>query len=1441
MNFNWHTIIAINNSQQEGFEELVCQLAAQYDIKSQGDFVRVGKPDGGKECLWRLSNGDQIAWQAKFFTSSPSIGQWAQIDASITECIRHHKKLKTIVLALPVDLPDAVIKGRQSALSKWNEKVKTWKAYARTRKQKIEFEYWGNSKLIGYLTSSGNEGLKRFFFNSEEFTDAWFDAKNRESQTALGSRYTKEFSLELPIVKYFSAISRDSHLQAKMHEYYDAYSEKFRSVRIDKKNPAVATLWQNPEQLNRDFKKLFESIQWVSNEPIPVEEMSNHMETLLKDAEHLRNVYYKLQAQESKDSKFQYEHYNLPYSNEIAAIRELISEAQQFQYIIDGSLLTLANTPFLLLEGDAGTGKSHLLADVVNNRKDEGRISLHLLGENFSSNYLPWTQILTNQVRKSNIDEFSFLGALNAKAQVNQSRIIIFIDAINEGEGRVVWPGHLKAFIDSIKNYKWLGLVLSIRSSFVPVIASVKDIDASVITRIEHDGFKGLEHEAAVKFFNHYSIELPDTPILNPEFQNPLFLKMYCEALSKRGMHKTPEGYEGLTAIFRYFIESIDKKLSLPSSLYYDERKQLVLNSIKKVTQKLGERGQDYLDYEEASQIVDEVFNAHCINPEPYLLKLISEGVFNEDIRWEAGHSHKPIISFSYQRFQDHLIIESLLDQGFDQEHPGKIFETGLLKTIFQSEEDASYYENYLEALSVQVPERTNKELFEIVPHAKLYRPLADAFIKSLVWRKATSFSDGSKRFLADVIFKKRGHIHKFLGVSISLSTRPQYFFNADKIHQMLDSLSLAKRDDLWTTFIHDKYGEKAGSNSVMTLVNWAWNSDDKSHLSETAFKLALTMLAWFLTSANRKLRDGTTKALICLLEQRMDLAVELLTKFNNVNDPYVKERVYAAVYGAVVRRNSIEYMEDISNAVHQLFFTQSEVYADILTRDYARSIVEFAALQGVSIPFDIASIRPPYSSKPLPKKLPTKADINQQFKPKGTSGHYGEENWGVTAILESMNPGPGLGGYGDFGRYVMDRALRDFKVDVSGLSRYGIQRIFELGYDAAMFTKFDLTQGSGRATSGGERIGKKYQWIVLHEILARVADANEVADESDFQGKASRAYRGPWYPNLRDIDPTFVIKQTGKQKRQDFTSSQWWQIPNYQNFKGTENQWILNDKDLPSIPKMLELKDTNGKDWLYLEIHPEWMEAPKLGEDKWSYSRKRLWLQVRSLLIHKNDLSRVKKAHNDIFFRGTFPETRSRYEIFSREYYWSEAFRFFNKPYYRGEGWIELYEDRHRGNKVADVMRTAEHFNWEDEFDESKEETITFYKPSAFLFEQLHMSFSTNEGEFVDQQGQLICFDPSVNNGAVSGLLVRKDALTEFLDKNDLSLIWNVVGEKQILGNSRGTEYPGRLNSSGFYELKKGKVVGELISAPEGKTKRAARKRSKTVIKKSKPGINRK
>ena len=136
------------------------------------------------------------------------------------------------------------------------------------------------------------------------------------------------------------------------------------------------------------------------------------------------------------------------------------------------------------------------------------------------------------------------------------------IDALNEGPQAVLWKDRLSGLIKSLKDYPAIGLVVSVRDTyFDDVIPDGVETDSGA-TVIEHKGFKGLEYEAVRQFCLAYELNLPNVPILTPEFCNPLFLKIICDTLEASGEKDFPKGFNGVSSLFNQYFKNLDKKFA---------------------------------------------------------------------------------------------------------------------------------------------------------------------------------------------------------------------------------------------------------------------------------------------------------------------------------------------------------------------------------------------------------------------------------------------------------------------------------------------------------------------------------------------------------------------------------------------------------------------------------------------------------------------------------------------------------------------------------------------------------------------------------------------------------------------------------------------------------------------------------------------------------------
>lgn len=932
---NWNQIRTLEGSQQEGFEEFVCQLARLEPVGEKAKFIRKGKPDAGVECLWVLDDDSEWVWQAKYFTSAIGDTQWSQLNKSVKTALEKHPNLTRYYITIPYDPPDARLQGKKSALQKWDEKVEEWVALGKSKGMNVEFVAWWSSDMINRIQKPSNEGLAYFWFNKEELTNEWFQQNNERAIQDLGRRYIPniydDLNFELPILQQFDGLSRNTSYEDLFNSNFDELLKLgFKALPEELELNDV----RNEFYLNLgNLRRVLLTVEFVGIDKIPIEEIRVLLEVLLLKAREIESFYYSSKP-ETRNS---YE--SSPYSYQKHKIQKFMESAEDTSSFLKSEGTELLSRPFLVLTGDAGSGKSFLFSDVVTRRLKDNKFSLFLLGQHFVTSENPWTQI--KKILDLSCNFKSFLGALNSKAQVDGHRLIIFIDALNEGEGKSFWRHNLKSFIDQIKSYPWLGVAMSIRTSYEELVWP-EDYDHFI--RLNHYGFDGYEYDASKLFFSSFNIDEPSIPILNPEFSNPLFLLLFCEGLQKSGLTKIPDGMHGITEVFNIFIKTVNQSLSLPENLDFDPSLNLVREVINSFFEAMHQKGLQYLPYLEACKIFVQVCQDYGVQLKRLDI-LVSEGLFAKNIFWSSNKDdYEEGIYFAYERFADHSYANYLFQQN---ETPLLAFsELGNIYQILTSRSDLYQHKGLVEALSIQLPEKAGKELFEVInPDLMLFPGIAEAFVESLRWRRLETMGEKLLDYINKVVVQNASIKHIFGEVLFSVTSVPKHFFNANFLHKTLIKLKMADRDSWWTVWLKDQFYD---GNGVQRLIEWAWSRTQKMQIKTESKLLAAMTLSWFLTSPIRELRDKSTKALVNLLRNDLPLVIDLLEKFERVDDPYVYERLLAVTYGCVLRSNDYENMAQISNYVYQTFFdVENEIYPHVLLRDYARGIIEYSQYTG--------------------------------------------------------------------------------------------------------------------------------------------------------------------------------------------------------------------------------------------------------------------------------------------------------------------------------------------------------------------------------------------------------------------------------------------------------------------------------------------------------------
>ncbi len=1380
---NWRNIRVYNNSQNNAFEELVCQLVRQEKSKGYKKFIRNGTPDGGVECFWQLENDKEYAWQAKYVFDIDSV--ITQADKSYNTALKSHPDMCTFIVAIPFDLPDPQYekdgKTIKSALEKWDDKVSFWEEKAKKEDRNVTVVLWNASALVQKMMKPENEGMRYYRFNGEEFTTAWFRQQLENVISDLGPRYSPELHVQLEISKKFEYLRRSPKAYSKIQKVKKEFQRKGSAFikEISNFNP-------NPEQKKKEMQKLVENISaklelsgYGEMEQITFSDISSKLNALENIVDEIRDCICEEMGKDFYSSKF-YGAYT--------GIENIIYEIQE---MINNRWLLL-NNPLMLIYGEAGTGKSHLLADICKREMDKGVPAVLILGDYFTSFVNPREQI--RQLFQSNLNYSSILGVLNALGQAKGERIVFAIDALNEEQGSIIWPKFLSGMLTEIKKYPWIGFVVSVRSDNMDEI--IPSDCKNCMVNVLHTGFGECVDEACDNFFEHYDISF-NIPILSDEFCNALYLKLFCETFKQnQEMEKLP----GIADVFDGYMNHVNKKLSKAGRFRYEESINLVELSIQKIAAKMTEEHVHSLPYKDALTEVNGSIKEYCNqNSNEYknfLDALIKENILKSGTRYGGKEKY---ISFSYERMGDYFVLCSCLAQKNAAEEFVDFFKRyEYFKVIFGT--NGIGKGSMINMLSVLLPDLYGTELLYCNPEKHVSGYIMQGFFKSLIWRKNKKVDD---RIISWIKKQSARNVNLRLMVideTLPLCASGDNPFNAMFIHEnYLKNERNDKRDAWWNSHINEKY-EYADPLIYRRLINWSLREHNNQKLNNESRKLLGIILAWFCTSNNRELRDNASKALVCVYKSNPVEILDLFAEFENVQDLYVIERLYAATYGAVVYCDDKNTIKGIGDYVLENIFRKEEVFPHILIRDYALGIVQYALSKGVYEEDEEISniINVPYKSK-FPVRFPSEKTIDKLAE------KY-KKNKGFSYVVDSMDTGTG---YGDFGRYIFKSALNRFDgdIDIDKLRRWVIKRTLQLGFDPKIHD-VNLPGYFGRRGGQTERIGKKYQWIALYEILARLQDSCKARSGWKYEFKTD-FFENAEEMGLRNFDPTLLLNKTFINGYRQ-PARGWYCNYEYLDSDYDMRKWL---KESISFDKnLIELTDLCNRRWLVLCNYPHWNEHRDEEDEKVSSKpEKTMDAMVQSIIIRKSDIKKWEKWFQE------YPQlTRCAIKpfnissMFYGENYWNISYNRVS-PNADKEGWSELIIDGNKTNTF--YANTSQRHMWEGEYDFSKEDTVAFDIPTKIIIEGLNLQDKKEIGGYYDKE-KCICFNPGIKQVSNHLLLIDKEALIKWLEESGLCIIWTVTVEKRIQNGLHGTM--GRTEWYGTYKLLRGEVKGKLKRVKE-------------------------
>ena len=1358
-------------SQREAFEELCCQLANR-TVPKGASFMRLhgAGGDGGVECFADLSDGNRVGWQAKYVFAINSL--LSQVTESLTTALEIHPTLTQYIVCFPFDLTGPTGRRGLSGQEKFDNWRERQEQKAVTEGRQLTIEAWPAFKLRGLLIEHDTSGgVREFFFNQQILTTEWFSEHLVLAKETAGPRYTPKLNVQTDLWKWFASFGRTTawseefrnKLLACRKSYNNLASTEHRA-KSDSALPAwPEDLREEAQSVTTDMLKILDQCDGLVTTETPnfykghVNQLDGLLARLVSLESQLADDLEAQHGQGRADSPG-FRQYMAEYMCSFPAAnldhtRETIATLNDLQEWLRSPACSLAYERAFVLSGVAGSGKTHGICDAADRRYKEGLLTCVTFGHEFRGEPDPWTRLLENLKLPIALGMDGFLDALNAAGEASGSPLILCIDAVNETRPLRYWRDRLSAVSQAVQRKPHLRLVVTCRTPFIPSCLP----DGHGLPIVEHAGFAGVERDACQAFFRHYELDPPISPILQPELSNPLYLRLVCETLRSRGLHRLPAGWHGLAPTIRAFLQEKERQFAAEHET--SEGANIVSGSLMAIVRTIAEASDTVLSWSQAQRVIsDERPQASTMQVLEWLIR--ADLLIEDAPTADAPLGDESVVRPAFERLGDFLLASELLERSKQTGLDMACRSGGLLHSLWKDSDAIERNSGVLATLSILVPEQNfGLELPDLVDDESTRKSLVQIAVRSFPSREPATFSSASASLLEEAL-RLRGFSFDAMDAALAIAWTPSVI-DAIWIDGFLKEQPLAKRDAYWCGYLHNGF---EAQGTVHRLINAAFELPLDRLEPEIAERWA-TVLLWFTAAADRRVKDKATRAAVAILAAQSRIIPNVLQRLIICDDDEVRERMILSCYGAMIVSRDTDVIGRVTGMLQEAYRGNPESFDNAMIRDLIRCIGELAQELNI-LP---EGCDPELTMKSISSEWPLELPSEEQIETWGELLHFKPDEFWSDFFKYSMSclrPWEHALSKRNMGEWILQRAARDFGYKDSGCAKY----------DASMLSK----HGGGRGKPiWAERIGKKYQWVAMYQLASRLHDHLDRKRDS----WESKPLRTPLIlVEERKIDPTLPSNIVERERE----AGAWW-LNSSANLDSSQmlsdEDWVASEESVPALEELLSVVERDGQDWRLLASYPSWGKREENAD--WDDPYRQVWIHIQSYLIQKLDIATAYNClHRRNFFGKWMPEGATYLYGFAGEYPWGTPFN--TEP----EEWHSLGGQRLTLPYAYTPCWNQLAVEWQ--YDASVPWNFHMFVPARTFFSPADLWWDGQDGYRL-KNGRTVFRDPSVTEVGSAALIVDVDELLGRLDKLGMCLIWSLLGEKWILGGPHDKQTPKR------------------------------------------------
>jgi hypothetical protein len=348
------------------------------------------------------------------------------------------------------------------------------------------------------------------------------------------------------------------------------------------------------------------------------------------------------------------------------------------------------------------------------------------------------------------------------------------------------------------------------------------------------------------------------------------------------------------------------------------------------------------------------------------------------------------------------------------------------------------------------------------------------------------------------------------------------------------------------------------------------------------------------------------------------------------------------------------------------------------------------------------------------------------------------------------------------------DRTWNDSGFDDRIARRYVLQRSVEFGIDRHDFR--EATDYNNRQRPLIERLGKKYQWIAMHEFLGYLSDHYHMAP--DWEGKLP-LFESARQLSLPDLLDPFAWKPDEVETHREWDFIQqpapWWacyRSPFPRVLTTARREKLVISRSIPEPSSLLRVSDHSG-DWITLSGRFQWEEpVPAYVSDKWTTPHaQHLWL-FNAYAVPESALSHFTARMIEPVLNHDMRPSEPAFE--------SDILTLLKYP--SGCGDLDRYCGHTFARTPGAWFTTC---NYSDE--QRGEKSLHGYIPSPALAKMLKLKWMKSGLNFSSVTPRRVVFDACEDD--FHACLCQFEPLLNAFRNRNLKLVWRVFGWKWIAG----------------------------------------------------------